>query len=379
MKRFFHLLCLIVMLCSATQSVCAQERTRLRAPDGSAPRALLVVSGDYDMYQRMLQAITQGLEHLHIIENGNVPIPIASNELAPLWSWLADNAGGDSIRFMKDGVYNFQWDPEVQKREMKKLLDRLKTRKDAELIIVMGTTACRDAIKNIKDVALVTYASTNAVSSGLVRSAKDSGQDNVHAIIEPDRFVHLLKMIHEIFGFKRLGFPYVIGEENMYEQSGLRATCRELDVDFFTCPFIADARNYDKSFERLMACVRHLSETNEVDAMLVPFYNRPFGRKEELPDYLIANGIPSFSLSSDIFVAEGMLMGLDRSNFGELGAFEADVVRQILDGAKPREVNQIYTPRRTLVVNLTTAMDLGWNIPFDLFSSIGSVYKYHER
>jgi ABC-type uncharacterized transport system substrate-binding protein len=327
----------------------------------------------------MLQAITQGLEHLHIIENGNVPIPIASNELAPLWSWLADNAGGDSIRFMKDGVYNFQWDPEVQKREMQKLLDRLKTRKDAELIIVMGTTACRDAIKNIKDVALVTYASTNAVSSGLVRSAKDSGQDNVHAIIEPDRFVHLLKMIHEIFGFKRLGFPYVIGEENMYEQGRLRATCRELDVDFFTCPFIADARNYDKSFERLMACVRHLSETNEVDAMLVPFYNRPFGRKEELPDYLIANGIPSFSLSSDIFVAEGMLMGLDRSNFGELGAFEADVVRQILDGAKPREVNQIYTPRRTLVVNLTTAMDLGWNIPFDLFSSIGSVYKYHER
>ncbi len=378
-KRFFPLLCLIVMLCGAMQSACALERTRLRAPDGSAPRALLVISGDYTMYQTVLQAVARGLDRMELIENGNVPIPTEGNKLAPMWNWLAANAGGDSIRFVKDGVYNFDWDTKTEKQEMQRLLERLRTRKDAELLIVMGTNASRATSKNIKDIPLICYASTNALGSGLVRSPQDSGQDNLHVLIEPDQIVSLVKMLYEIFEFRRLGFPFAVGEEKMYEQSRLRATCRELNVDFFTCPYMADTKNYGKSLNRLMDCVKHLAETNQVDTMLVPFYDRPDERKRELPNYLASKKIPSFSLSSENFVAEGVLLGLDRSNLGELGAFEADVIRQVLEGDKPRDVNQIYIPRRILVVNLTTAMELGWNIPFDLFSTIGSVYKYDER
>jgi tellurite resistance protein len=74
---------------------------------------------------------------MELIENGNVPIPVEGNKLAPMWNWLAANAGGDSIRFVKDGVYNFDWDTKTEKQEMQRLLERLRTRKDAELLIVM--------------------------------------------------------------------------------------------------------------------------------------------------------------------------------------------------------------------------------------------------
>ena len=376
MKRILRFLCIALMLFSLQNAHALQP---LRAPDGSAPRALLVVSGDYSVYQKMLQAIARGLDQLQIIDNGNVPIPLGTEDVAPVWHWLAENAGGDQIRFLEDGIYDYQWGRVNGAEVTKSLLERLK-KKDAELIIVMGTPACRTAIANVTDIPMLTYASTNAVTSGLVKSAQDSGQDNVHALIEPNRFVRQVKIFKEIFGFQRLGFAYMVGQEHQYELTDVSKTCQKMDVDFFTCTYAGDPKDLSKTLDRALACVTHLYETNEIDALILPHYNRPPTRKGDLPDYLIQHGIPTFSVSSSQdFVAEGLLMGLDNSNLNEQGMFEANVLKEMLRGVKPRNINQIYSPQRTLVVNLTTAMLLGWNIPFDLFSSIGAVYKYHER
>ena len=377
MKKFFSFLCISLMLLSLQS---AHALKPLRAPDGSPARVALVISGEYSVYQKMLQAIARGLSQIQVIENGNPPIPLGTEDLTPVWQWLVDNAGGDDIQFLKDGIYDYQWGRVNQQEVTNKLLERLKTKKDVELIIVMGTPASREAIAHIKDIPLLIYVSTNAVTSGLVKSAEDSGQDNVHALIEPDRFVRQVRIFREIFGFQRLGFAYTIGQERQYELSAVSKACRDRDVDFFTCEYANDKKDTGKTLDRALACVQHLLETNEVDAIILPHYNRPPMRKGDLPDYLIRNGIPAFSVSSSQdFISEGLLMGLDHSNLNEQGLFEANVIRQILRGVKPRKISQIYSPRRTLVVNLTTAMMLGWNIPYDLFSSIGSVYKYHER
>jgi len=49
---------------------------------------------------------------------------------------------------------------------------------------------------------------TDAVNSGIVLSAEDSGKDNVHAQLEPGRFHRQISMFHEIFRFKKLGVPF---------------------------------------------------------------------------------------------------------------------------------------------------------------------------
>ncbi len=341
-------------------------------------RIALVASGDFSVYQRVIGSMAKGLSKLQLISNGQIPAMADHELLAPVWQWLAKNAGGDKIQFLADGVYNLEWDPDS--KVLDSLYERLKTKKDIDIIFAVGSHVSRMIAKNITDVPLICYVSTNAASSGLVKSAEDSGQHNLHVMVEPNRFVRQMQIFHEILGFKRLGFIYTLDQANQYENDQLRPACSELGVELFPCSFAKNSDDRDKMLDHTMACARHLKEEDGVDALAISFFEYPEDRKNELADYLIAQGVPSFSVSkSPDFVKNGLLMGLDSSNLDEVGLFEANVIRRILSGLKPREIGQIYTPQRTLFINLTTAMQLGWVIPFDLFSSIGSVHTFTDR
>ena len=54
--------------------------------------------------------------------------------------------------------------------------------------------------------------------------------------------------------------------------------------------------------------------------------------------------------------------------------FEADVLRRVIDGDMPREISQIFVQPNKLSLNLRTAMQMGWHVPFGLLVSVEKTY-----
>src|SRR5690606_24052604 len=49
---------------------------------------------------------------------------------------------------------------------------------------------------------------SDALGSGVADSLEDSGRNNLHARIEPERYQRQLRLFHEIVGFETLGLVY---------------------------------------------------------------------------------------------------------------------------------------------------------------------------
>ena len=72
----------------------------------------------------------------------------------------------------------------------------------------------------------------------------------------------------------------------------------------------------------------------------------------------------SFAQSGEEFVAHGILLGTGNESFEGYGAFEADVIRRVLEGTPPRKCPQVFAERSRFVINLVSAMEIGWTPDF---------------
>ena len=354
----------------------ADESARL-APAARPASIVLLDSGPYQLYQQMLQATARGLSEIGVIERGDVAVPSGTDDLEPMWQWLANHAGGRSLRFPVDGHYSLDWDTRSGAAVFDEIVERVKKRRDVDLVFCIGTTACRGLVERISSVPVIAYTSTNAVRAGIAASLEDSGRENVHAVVEPERFVRQMRIFYELFSFDRLGFVYPPRMANRYEVSAIADACKKLQVQFIGRPFDYTDNDPSGSFDRFFAQVKNLVEKDRVEAILLPFLPGTASTSRELARYLIEHKVFSYALSGSTPVRNGVLLGMDDSNINELGRFEAQVIEDVLAGKSPRSINQSYNPQRTVIVNLTTAMELGWQIPYDLLHTIGEVVKYH--
>ncbi|MBP3730481.1 MAG: ABC transporter substrate-binding protein, partial [Mailhella sp.] len=170
-------------------------------------RVLYVEGGSFSNYQKTLAYTARGLQKLGIIDNGQVEIPKDTESAYGMWLWLEEHAKG-RIKFLRDGFYSAEWDGEIRKIIKKVIIERVKKRKDVDLIIAMGTWSGLDMTQEDLGIPVFSMSVTDAVSAGIVQSASDSGKDNVHAQVEPGRFKRQISLFHEIFHFKKLGVPF---------------------------------------------------------------------------------------------------------------------------------------------------------------------------
>ena len=74
-------------------------------------------------------------------------------------------------------------------------------------------------------------------------------------------------------------------------------------------------------------------------------------------------------------VKRGILIGVGDDNLSGLGYFEARVIQKVLAGVKPRAISQRYEQSQGLVLNLRTAMEMGWNPPLGLLVTVEKTYN----
>ena len=85
---------------------------------------------------------------------------------------------------------------------------RLVQGQDIDLVIAMGTWAGQDMTALGAPVLTIVASTSDAVGARIVASAQDSGLENMHARVQPERYQRQLRLFHEIVGFRKLGLVY---------------------------------------------------------------------------------------------------------------------------------------------------------------------------
>lgn len=106
--------------------------------------------------------------------------------------------------------------------------------------------------------------------------------------------------------------------------------------------------------------------------------------KETLPKILAAmnaHKIPTFSVAGPDEVRQGVLLSIATPNFKAWGKFHAEVIAKIINGAKPRELDQVFELSAKIAFNAAEAMNIGLKPEiFNLLSQTAEeVYKEIEK
>ncbi len=351
-----------------------------RPPAGRKWRVIYVEGGNFKEYCLTLAGLAHGLEQLGLIAHGRVPVAEDSEDARPLWEWLAANAGGDRLEFLADGYYSAGWDEAERARIKSAVLERIRGRGDVDLILTAGTSAGQDLATAEHRIPVMANSVTSPVASGISRTNQDSGLDHVHVQVDADRLERQVRIFYDLFKFQRLGVPLDSSPQGRAAlgQSLLEGMARELNFTLVPCMRDLEISDAELSVRNLRECLEIL--VRDSDAVFLTFNNgmRPEHMAELLAP-LIKYKRPSFSQSGPDETALGVLVSLGQDNYEAAGLFEARALQEIVDGRKPREVNQIFDSPLTLAVNLAMARAIGWNPPFEVLVTADELYQTLAR
>ena len=335
----------------------------------------MLTGGDYDRYRQILLAFAQGLGRLEMIESAPAGLSTERKDTADVWEALAEHAGGHYLRFLPDAQYSYDFTPEKRPEVLRSMVSRIRERKDVDLILVFGTEPTLDIAEAVKDIPIMSLSTTDPVNSGVVADEEDSGQDNLHVLVTKDFFFRQVENLYAIHPFKDIGF---IVAEQRAGRTGLgdvRAACVKLGMTLHDATYIEkevpeDSERFPEFKEAL---VKLLDEG--VEAVLFPWFPCSDEQFEEVLALLVKRGVWGYSLDGPRFVSRGIMLGAGQENFESYGLFEADVLRRIIvDNELPRSISQVFVQQNRLSINLRTALQIGWQVPFEVLVSAEEVY-----
>jgi len=95
----------------------------------------------------------------------------------------------------------------------------------------------------------------------------------------------------------------------------------------------------------------------------------------------IANSrqIPTFSQSGSEEVKYGFLASISQAGFKYIGEYHAETISKIFNGAKPRQLPQLFKEPPKIAINLKTAEIIGFVPPVDILLAADEIYRDIEK
>ena len=355
------------------------------APHSTAPvapetherwRIAYVESGDYVDYPLTLAETVDGLEILGWLEYAQPrPEGLSGPEL---WKWLADNTRSPWLEFVADAYWrpgNFEAEQRAPMR--KAISERLHSKKDIDLVIAMGTWAGQDMRELGPPVPTIVGSVSDAIASGLSDSEHDSGRDNMHTRIEPERYQRQLRLFHEIVEFDTLGIVYEDSEEgrSYAALAAAEQVAQELNFRLEHCHAPSANIAMDQAVNNAVNCYADLAKRH-VDAVYVTTHRGVTGESiASIAAALNAARVPSFSMAGSREVKKGILMSIAQADLSHVGLFHAETIARTLNGALPRELSQLWVAPPKIALNLSTSRLIGFDPPVDILLAADEVYE----
>lgn len=345
-------------------------------PDGKRWRIGYVESGIYGDYPLTLGEIAKGLQHLGWLKFKSPMPKNASGH--DLWDWLAQNTDSKYLEFVGDAY----WQPgnfDASKREPMReaIAQRIKDRHDIDLIIAMGTWAGQDMRKLGPPVPTIVASTSDPVASGISDSIKDSGRDNLQARIEPERYQRQVRLFHEIVPFKKLGIVYENSEAGRTygAVAAVDQVSQELHFAVQSCYAQSSDISTEQAISNAVQCYKKLTE-ERVDAVYVTTHRGVTADSiKDIAKILEQAKVPSFSMNGSKEVKSGILLSLARADLSYVGLFHAESIARVFNGAKPRQLSQIWIDPPKIALNLATARTIGFDPPVDILLAADEVYE----
>ena len=359
--------------------ICAQEHaTGPVTHNGKKWRIGYFEGGPYANYQAIFKAMIQDLMDSGWIQPA--PIPKCTNKIESrtLWKFLSGKIQSRFLEFPSDAYYTAEWEDESRIKLKHDIIKRLKNKNDIDLMLGFGTWAGQDLANNQHNTPTMILSASNAVSSGIIKSAEDSGYDHVHAWIDPEKSVRQLRLFHEITGFEKLGLAY----ENRPSGRSYAAVddviklSRQLGFKVIECHLPAESGISNEAFE-LTKCYQTLAP--QIDSIFITDYSGL--SKKSVPDLLVPlfkHKILMFAQTRYDLVKNGILMGTGRSDFKADAGFYTKTFSKILNGTKPRDLPQKFESPLDLVINLESAKKIEFRIPLDILTGASEIYETIE-
>lgn len=331
--------------------------------------------GEFPDYQVIFFRTLEGLMELGWIDPLNLPESYDPDH-RQMWEWVSENVHSRYIEFVKDAFYSSGFKAELRGQTRQELLNRLNEQGDLDLIMAMGTWAGQDLASDEHSTPVVVASTSDPLGSGIIESVEDSGFDHLHAKVEPDRYYRQVRLFHDIIGFNTLGLVYedTVEGRTFAAVSEVEQIAAERGFELKTC----FARNSDVTLEQasseVLECYRKLAP--QVDALYITVHRGENLRNlPHLLEPLLSNEVATFAMPGSSFVRHGVLLSIAHADFSYVGMFHAETVAKILNGAMPRELEQVWIAPPKIAINLKTAEIIGFNPPFDVLAAADDIFQ----
>jgi len=335
--------------------------------------------GEYLYYQLIFIATVKELMTYGWIETIDIPDQKGA-QTVELWKWLVKNVKSDYIEFVKDGHYTANWDDSLTEKVIAKIITRLNTKKDIDLMIAAGTTAGQGLSNNKHHTSTIVISSSDPVHAGIIKSAENSGYEHIWARVDPFRYERQIRIFHEIIGFKKLGIAYPatsVGRSSV-AISDIKKLSKEYGYEIVSCYTQDETPDLKSAEESVKKCFRELSK--KTDAIYVTAQNGVTPQSiPELVDIANKAQIPTFSQSSSTEVKAGFLMSISQINWKFLGNFYAQTITKVFNGAKIGYLEQVFEDPTQIAINLASAKKIGFRFPLDILAGAVELYETIEN
>jgi len=370
--------CLVMMLGIMMPAVAADDSTATEPNlnNGQKWRIGYYESGPFGNYDATFGSIIKALTQKGWLENMN-EFPYDGNSRI-MWQWLISHDTGKYIEFVNDGFYTFNNNNNMRQQTKMTLIDRLNQRKDINLMIVMGTAAGQDVANDLHSVPTMVYSVSDAIKSGIIYSAEDSGRDHLWANVVPNRYKRQVELFHDIFVFKKLGVVYEnsVNGRSMAAMDDVEALAQERGFEIVRSFYDDSIVNKEEWHKGLLEANKKVAE--QADAVyLVLRTKQQIERTTELLTPFFDKKIPTFAQFAKE-VPRGALLSISTANYDTSGAFNAEVITKVFNGAKPRQLSQIFISSPSIEINLEVADRIGYMPPFTILLTADTVYSKIE-
>jgi ABC-type uncharacterized transport system substrate-binding protein len=327
-----------------------------------------------------LSGLVRGLHSLGLVKDGNPPAKPDSTDTLELWRWLSRTQGaGGLLEFPEDGFYSAGWSPRGRAEVRRAVSERVAGKGDVDLILAFGTRAGLDYAAESPGVPVMSMSAIDPEGAGFAREGggPDAERPWAHVFVKRDRIPAQLSLFHGTFKFRRLGVPVEEDPEAgrlSMAWPAIEKTASELGFETVPCYASMEIPDRDAAFRNLMDCLEFLSR--ESDAIYLTVNNGMLrSRMGEILAPIAEAGLPSFSQEGSEAVRAGVLMSAGQDDYDDIGLFEARALREIVYGGVPGEIPGVYKAHASVAINLTMALRIGWNPPFEILVAADRIYQ----
>jgi ABC-type uncharacterized transport system substrate-binding protein len=335
--------------------------------------------GPFRNYTPVLKAVINGLAALGWVEPVVFPQDKDINVTANFWKWIAANVKSDYLEFPPDAFYSSNWDDATRAKTKTEVLSRLANAKDIDLMLAMGTWAGQDLANDRNSVPTLVLSSTDPIAAGIAKSVEDSGRDNINARMDPTIHERQLRLFHDIIGFKKLGVAYEdsVAGKSYAALPAIEKVAAERGFTVVPCFTKASTPDTAEAEDSVVQCAKQLAP--QVDAVFLTIQKGL--TLQSLPKVMAAlnaTKIPTFSQNGSTEVRHGALLSLAQAEFKYVGRFHAETMARIFNGAKPRELPQVFEDPPKIAINLQEALIIAYDPPVDIIAAADEIYQEIE-